>query len=397
MLPFEDWLENFDPLDRELAASLLARLEYVSEEQVILDLRNELDLLLQRDAHATVLLPVLGKGDIEKLILAVGKTVPAGRTPAIFTDYDPRLLSAVAGSEATISRLLREYSARGALGPAHDLNTYRSSRVRRIVLVTDLVSSGTQVRSFIKTVLANRTVLSWYSHHWFEVHVVCYAISERARNSIHRAFPRVVLHSVRAEATFDNSPWTGVQRSVCEDLCTQYQKDHSVPALGYRNQGSLLALGFKVSNTLPPVFWQSRSGWNPLFPGRLVPQQIVQDRAPFKAPVDHKKLLQWNNQARASLGVREYSRIRSRDLIYLLSLARSSRLHSEKVEVALGVSASAASDMIEYATACSWLDDEWRLTDAGRREFNAAKRPTRTSGGPTVASVEESYYPSSLR
>ncbi len=154
------WLANFLVEDQPIAELLLDSLEFVRTSTIRPALRVRLEELAE-------------SGEIEQpAVLATALSIEdlkvRTRRPVAYSEGFETLavlMDATPGSEGFVGNLIRDLlrSGNGWLSPSTELGELRAQRCRSIVLVTDWVGSGTQLRDYALTLTRNRTIRSWRS------------------------------------------------------------------------------------------------------------------------------------------------------------------------------------------------------------------------------------------
>ncbi len=396
------WLKQFSDADRRDAAELLDFLTTVSEAEV------------SREIHAQIakLLPPTGRValyaereptprtdfPIETYVDAHGqkrrRVVGNARFKPIRTIRGAQRV----GSEGWIAFLISQAvktNPRFVNSPSPD--QYRSknavNRVHDIVVVTDFIASGNRIYSFLDAFLQTPTFSAWWSRKWVRFHVVAAVTTQRGRAYVlsHPCKPTVRATLVSPTLLDTTAPkadrWIG--------LAQKYWPLDDDP-LGYEETGALVAFEYGFPNNSPAILARRRGGWRPLFEGRAPSDldEVFTGKRNFSFLLRrlaahglrklHDALYPWKNRARV------------RNIAFLTGLRGRWHRDSE-IEIAgrTGLSVPEVVELHEVALTNGWINNQGRLTDAGRRLIRAAVKSPRQRL--QVAPSVQIYYPKALR
>ena len=396
----QKWLVQFDASDRPVARSLLEALTLVSH--------NEFERALDRMIRAKA-------AEFDGPIgLYATREVPPASTQSYFEfasspDTPDGLLSAVAsgndlGSEARVAALIRAISR--SL-PTKFLNhptvdALRAEKVDAIIVVDDLVGSGTRTNRFLDRLWQNSTIKSWWSREDIKFGVVAYAATSGGMHYVrkHKCEPEVVFE--RLSPTLDDLPWLRATRENLASLLTKYGKRTSKRSmsLGYKRSSALLVFEHGCPNNVPSVLWAPSTAdrpWIPLFPSRTIlpaeqsafPPEIVR-RDPvlvLNAAGQTRLAAQWEANRTEPLG---------QDAITLLALLAKRFRAIEALAFATGLPMLRCLKVIEDCIAWGLVTPAHRLTERGRAELHATGAlKIHAEELPDIGSDE--YYPKVLR
>jgi len=176
------------------------------------------------------------------------------------------------GSEGIIATLVtnvtRKHKAKFLNHPGPDL--IRSKQVRRFMLVTDFVGTGSQAGRYLDAAWRLASVKSWVSGKFLAFEVVCFSATGVgiARLSRHPCKP--TIYQVEACPTLDTyAPYEGQELT---QFCIDYgplDSETGIPRLGYGNVGALIAFAHGVPNNGPRLLFANGKKWAPLFASRV--------------------------------------------------------------------------------------------------------------------------------
>lgn len=386
------WLDNFQIEDVGLARQLLDFLTIVAWSEARAALLALVKQELESGDGPIWLLPLMAREDI-----AVVSSVSSSTRLVPFENYAPgRVIEALPGSEGAIGNMLRDLiDGVRVLRPDTPLEDLQSTRVRRAVIVTDLVATGTQVERYIETLIANRTLKSWVSFGWLKISIVAYAVSSSAQDRFgSRSIP---LSFVITEPTIDSLPWPSARKRAAKILCENYPSRGA--GLGYKGHGGLFAFQESIPNTLPNMFRHMGDGWASLFDGRLLPPAFQSELHPVQTPtLDLRAVISDDGQVRLATSLARQMRPENKQILALLSGFLRSSPSIAQAEQILQVRRSEANRIVDFMVSCGWLDAQLRVTTLGRTELDAGKSKERgvphKELGPFAS---DPYYPRSLR
>lgn len=391
------WLENFPDESRAIATQLLDAFMLVSWSDARIELRRRLEFVYnsavsQRKGPAWVL-PVMADEDTRAMA-----DLDRGIDPVAFENFLPASgISSTPGSEGAVGNLVRDSVLRGAIGPKTDVEELRSKKVRTVILVTDLVESGSQVEDFAASLLRNTTLRSWKSGRWIQIWVVAYAVSQAAQEKLESSPFIDKLFFVTSAPAIESLPWPRSSITQAQLVCMEHAR-RKVGAMGYKGHGGLFAFQERPPNTSPAVFRQTGKDWSPLFEGRRTPDDLQQElRNVSKPETNHALTLTAVYQQRLSANIERQFRADNQVILTALALLLRDPTAPGKIASALSLSQTAAEAVIAFLHRMGWVTDDGFVTEAGRAELRAGKRAIRRVGRKNYPEPDAPYYPSSLR
>ena len=403
------WLSQFRVEDQARAAKLAAAIALVSHDEFADNLRRLLSTRANAQAGPVALyaereLPKrfgiphrLFKEANRKIKRATG-IGPQPVKPA--RRYNPDV-----GSEGLVAQLITELCRSD---PKKYINhpgpdEIRQRKIRRFMVVTDLVGSGRRARTYLEAAWRVRSVRSWWSLHLMRFEVVAYAATERGRTFVekHPCAP-VVSHVVPCptiDTTFSRS-----EAGSVKGLCIHYDPiNHDVDeSLGVGSLGTLIAFAHGAPNNAPRIFHKSGTRWTPLFPARVtssIPSQHFGTKSTAEAI--RRRLVDLRHQALARGAWLEGASDQTRKAFLLMAAVSRSPRTDDMLAIRTGLT------VIEIQTECQrlidlgWMDGGRRLTDAGYGQLThvrAKEVPRENFHVRTVVkSAKPFYYPQSLR
>lgn len=403
------WLSQFRVEDQTRAAKLVSAVVLVSHDEFSNNLRALLTvranaqsgpvaLYAERELRKRFGIPHrLFKEANRKIKRAKGN----GPQPVQPTrGYDPDV-----GSEGLVAQLITELcrtdKKKYINHPGPD--EIRRRKIRRFVLVTDLVGSGRRARTYLEAAWRVRSVRSWWSLHLLRFEVVAYAATEQGRAYVEKHPSTPVVSYVVPCPTIETA-FGRPEAGSMKGLCIHYDPvNHDVDeSLGVGGLGTLIAFAHGAPNNAPRIFHKSGTQWAPLFPARVT-SSIPSKHFGTKSTADaiRQRLIDLRHQALARGTWLEAASDQARKAFLLMAAATRSPRTDDMLAIRTGLT------VIEIRTECQrlsdlgWMDSFRRLTDAGYGQLAHARAkgaPRGDSRNRTVAkSTKVPYYPQSLR
>lgn len=404
--PTRAWLSQFDPDSQNVMIKMLKAMRLVTRDRFAESLRTRLQqtaagvngrigLYVEREV------PPKNKPPLP--LFAQSEQMPRrshgpGPRPIEPDDSNPGDV----GSEGIVAQLVSELCrAQGDVFVSHpgpQEIRRKKSPVRKFILVTDLIGSGQRAERYLDAAWGVYSVKSWWSARkvkGLSFEIVAYAATDAglARVKRHRLRPQV--HLVADCPTVDNA-FDEAEREAVKRVCTQYNpRAGGLDALGFDGTGALIAFAHGAPNNCPRVLHARTGAWVPLFARRVtadtrsefsdeLDQEQVQQRL---VEMRHRRLSEGYVWDRAPKGTME---------TYLVLAALSHR--PRRVDVVArrtGLTMLEVEGLMSKAWTNGWIDEEFRLTDAGQAHLKKAKTKRRTAE--SEGGGAEVYYPSALR
>ncbi|MBP1234513.1 hypothetical protein JOE40_004156 [Arthrobacter sp. PvP102] len=391
------WLENFPHEDRQLARKLLdafALDSWTSARALLLDLLRAEISSAQKTGTVWVI-PAMDTGDIRR-----ANHLDQSARLIAFGNFEPGMdIPSMPGSEGLIGHLLRDVQGKDVLSSTTQLSVLRNKHVRTIIVVTDTIETGAQVAKYVQAILRNPTLRSWRSFHWIKLKVVAYAVSREGEEALSHSRNVDSLRFVRRAPTIRSLPWTAADIADAISFCRRYGRGSAL--LGYGEQASLFGFQDRVPNTVPRVFRQTGADWASLFEGkngRLVPTGMIGELLDSsEGPVAHDDVVAAVRQERLSISIHKQQRESNRDILAALALLRASPERATLLGLALDLTQTEVSALLDYLVSQGWISESHSLTQTGIAELTAGKRKLRrVEHRPSPMNLQP-YYPESLR
>jgi len=252
-----NWLAQFEAVDREVARQLLRKLTLVSE--------SEFDFGLQ--------------AAIESILNKVGKeNVALFHIPEPPSVFDTDGVRRIKGSSADrvkhlLENLVRIHGDRVRSNP--NVHSMRADRIRNIILVEDFIGSGDRISGYWKADAgaADRSVKSWLSYGWTKIWVVSYAAIEDGIVNVRRTIPKltrdriVTVLPVQEPRSRLTSPMVVIAQKYGARL-------RGGMWLGYSGGGGTVVFQHGCPNNAPAILWANGPRFRALFPDRGIPTDL---------------------------------------------------------------------------------------------------------------------------
>jgi hypothetical protein len=302
------------------------------------------------------------------------------------------------GSEGTVAHIISQLVERRPKilknHPGPRSIRAKSSPVGAIVIVTDLIGSGTRVTKMLEKFWRVPSVKSWVSAKWIEFFVVAAAGTPEGIASVksHRLHPTVIAeHIVPTIGAWKDRALANEWRSLIANYGPNSGRG-GVAREGYADSAALVALSSRIPNNTPAIVHQSDgSKWHALYEGA-----VPADLRPHFRIADE---VEQSKSAAEAIGVELAHDLNPDDakLVVVLSAPPSLLRRQDIVAIAAAttLSRSEVERIILWAVRSGLLTSKWRLTEAGQEILKANRRGDRRKS--TVATNTEPYYPQSLR
>ena len=270
-----EWASQFTKDKRTDAKSLLAHLKFVSRDYYSAWFKNSLNSLPADRPYAIYAIRKFSKGQ-DNLWDGNGDVV---NRPGATQGSEDLVYSLIANAVRLNPDRFKDHPS---------LEILHDNHIHDIVLVDDSIGSGKRVAGFIKTMTACPTFTSWWSYGLIRIHVLAFArtiesesvISESLPGSDHgkRQYPKSSKVSFVSKIVYStqwlSNRW-GNNYQVFLDLCDSEKRITQKWRRGFGNVLSNIVFYHSVPNNIPGMLFCRKKCWQPLFPGRNVPDWLV--------------------------------------------------------------------------------------------------------------------------
>jgi hypothetical protein len=202
------------------------------------------------------------------------------------------------GSEDLVYSLIASATrSRDSLFDHPSLAVLREHRIRNILLIDDSIGSGKRVSDFIRATMAPRTFCSWWSFGFIRFHILSLARTRESEKAILHATPgsnhgkRVHPKSLKVNFASDivyskeslRERWGDGYQAI-SDLCDSTTAIRREYRRGFGKVMANIVFDHSVPNNIPGVIWYRGDRWSPLFPGRALPDWVLEALDGSSAP-----------------------------------------------------------------------------------------------------------------
>lgn len=368
----ESFINRFHQNDRLAARELIGAISSVTIDEVLSYIRDR-----------TLSIPK----SKEKLAIYVERELEGGANKqAVFSPVKrraikPKKFPLVApirgrnkvGSEGPLARLATQIAGTNTqqilLSPGPE-SIRNKKNCKHIVIITDIIGSGTRIIRMLDAFHKVATVRSWHSLRWIRFHIVSYTASSEGKLRVesHRFKPIVhcfgPLPTIKTEFAF---PRNGISCLQIEDLCRRYDPlratDPDQP-FGYKNTGALITIGGCCPNNSPRLLWEKAGRWKPLFANfvSFSIQHAVEDDFNRMVRILDAFGRNWR------IGPAQLTQVWSeaRPLVVALTAMRKGVCARDELAGLIKLSFDETDDLIAKATSAGWIDEDHKLTYSGR-------------------------------
>lgn len=387
----QDWIDQFDKADHELARQLLEALVLVSGTEF----ERQLAVCLSETAL---------KATGPTAFFAV-REWPDPSNPYLDEDEDADAVGPGGdiGSEgrvaATIRGLCRTNPSKFLNHPS--IRQMYDARCRLVVLVDDFVGSGDRVAEFYAALWAHPTIKSWHSLGLIRFVLIAYSATNRGERRVTKLLNREPK-LVRGCPTFQDLPVARPERSILLAGLRKYAKRTEFPEnpLGYGDTGAALVFEHGCPDNVPVIFWAAAKigqVWKPLFPARSV---LIGDTSAFPPeltiPSASAVMQSVGQTLLAKSGALSRRGPIGEIILVLLGLISKRIRKRSALAHASGLTIKECTAVIERCISWKFLTPALRLTDRGTAELQYARR---IGGKSTTLPIlgSDDYYPRQLR
>ncbi|MBA5686320.1 phosphoribosyltransferase-like protein [Rugamonas apoptosis] len=388
----EQWVSNFRDVDKQLARELVSNLTLVSATEF------ERSLIQKIENYA--------QGKEGKIALFGARELDIKKGESVF-DKEGRGVNSTprgvdVGSEGRVASIIRTLANNKSEFLNHpDVATMRTEKCRHVLFIDDFIGSGRRVRSYVDSFFCNPSVRSWKSYHLFKTAVIAYSGTPKGLQKLARSKYKLVAHIERSCPTLGGLLWDTKKRKALTQLCLDYGERLKMGyPLGYGEVAALLVFEHSCPNNCPQLLWftPKKKSWVPLFPKKTVDSEFRSIFPPAIALGDDTTMLMAAGQKRiASTMQNQVKGPIPASWLTVLALFSTRARRLDAVEAATKFNSVQAADVVEKCVKAGLIDQNWRLTDAGRRELSAAKRLNAEKEKLLPNPMDEVYYPTSLR
>ena len=400
----QQWLAQFDSVDQKTATLLLDSLILVDQADLERGLEESLDGIFSSRKGKIALY-----GAVERPKIGVegnpwGKVIDTSKPffPDMPTTPNPKREPEVyvsqknTGSEGGLAHFCRDYSNKSTRIFSHPgIETLRKMKVRWIVCVDDVISSGNRMKEFIEWIYEDKSVKSWHSLGWVKIIIVSYAASSMGLKVLKNLS---LAHEIRQsrELTYGRDTWSVSERYNIVSLCKRYSRKFKLGRhLGYKNAFSVILFSHGGSNTNPPILLKNKGSWKALVQGTGRPVLLIKKAIPN----DHQqnRLLNILGQTRLTKpSLFQKLNGESKKVLLLLSCIAKKKRKISVLSEMLGIPNATVQAWCNKCQDLNWIDDNNYLTANGKHALEAARR-NKCAEEKELVVKNSFYFPLSLR
>ena len=398
------WLAQFSTADENAAGKLLDALLLLNDTEVADAIRDNIEKLVEEWQGRGRSLALYAEREFDSSTAFESADIvdAKGRTRRRAVSYSgpvkPTRGKMRVGSEGAVAHLISQVVEKWPKllknHPGPKSIRARSSPVGALVIVTDLIGSGTRVNKMLDKFWRVPSIKSWVSGKRIEFIVVAAAGTREGIVAVesHRLRPTVIAeYIVPTIASWKDQKLANEWHVLMANYGPSSGRG-GVAREGYGDSAALVAFSFRIPNNTPAIIHRSDgSKWRALYEGA--------------APADlrlHFRILDEAEQAKAAaeaIGVKLADDLDAADakLVVVLSVPPSLLRRRDCVAIAAATTLShgEVERIIEQALISGLLTPEGRLTEAGQEILKANRRGDRRKS--TIATNTGLYYPQSLK
>lgn len=303
------------------------------------------------------------------------------------------------GSEAKIGNIVRNFCRSNKCLHYPQKKELIETKCREIVLVDDLIGSGTRIYKFLDAFWRSKTIKSWISSGFLKFHVIAYSATEVGLKKIRTHKIKLASDPIYKITcpTFDKLPLEKKNINEIIDIFQRYGKKLRLPEkfwLGYKKSLGALVFTHGCPNNVPAIFWAEKNKWKPLFMQKYVSADIEDNYRTVLNEIKKESI--FDILGEKEIETAEPFFTNTEILKVLLLIARGKR-KIEMINFATDLSDAESSSLLEKCEAYGFITKERRITKEGRRRLNKSKIKGEKTYLELPIRGEEYYYPKKLR
>ncbi len=392
------WLAKFGVADRDLARQLADGIRFVPDMELKDSLWKKLEELLSEDMETVAVFVEREQkhpgGKTQRLYKQATKK-PKTAFGAAAKPVDPKLAyNPKVGSEGIIAQFTSLFCKDQPRALFHPTVAYCiKKKVRRFVLVTDIVGSGHRATDFLEAAWRTATLRSWHSYKRLRFEVVAFTATALGESVVrsHPSGPNV-RHCLGCPTIASVFP--AIEARRIRDLCLRYDPLGADPveSLGHKGTEALIAFAHSIPNNVPRLLFK---GSHPLFRQQITRGQF--EESDNDADLDARRLERLR-QRRLAAGIRrETLRENARKTVVFLAASSRGPRTEDSLSRKTGLPIDEVRRMQALSQKAGWTDSQGRLTDSGHRELAHARLTVKPPAKGRLPGSEAPYYPQTLR
>ncbi len=399
-----EWISQLHEDDQSLGCKLLDTVTLVGQDEFVSNLRQQIinnsnningkvALFAERELKR-------GKNKVYKLYKEPKRKKnrraegmgPQPVQPKI--NYDLKV-----GSEGLIAWLISDICRDNNKFISHPSpNQIRNKKIRKFVLVTDIIGSGDRVLEYLESAWSVASIKSWKSLKYLSFVVIAYSGTELGIKRVkhHKTCPtiNIIKPCPTIDTEFDKK--TAIQ---IKSLCINYDPvdKNQIDSLGHRGSGVLLAFAHGCPNNAPRILHKlKKNNWKPIFPKRVTTatRHIFGEK---DNPNELKKRLERLHETRLANGhwLTQVTKEGQKIILLLAALRRGPRF-SNAIARKTGLTIPEIEILLEQTKNWGWVSEKLYLTESGKTQLSHIRKIT-SSNVDTNDKNKVLYFPKSLR
>jgi predicted transcriptional regulator len=350
------WIAQFDETDKDTAKLILDSLFFVSNEELI----SGLNQILQK---------YIANHHQEYIALFAVKDVMAGNYWEVNRE---QLKLKKIGSEAIISYFCRCISETNNFLLNHpDKETMRSKKCKHIIIINDIIGSGTQTNDFCNWLYNDSTIRSWVSLNYAYINVCSYAGTKIGHDNLKKN--KIISELLIAQyIEGGRSLWSSEDRQKIIGVCKKYSvyTSRKNKPLGFKEAFTFICFNHKCPNTSPSIIWAPNTiKWKSMFPKR---PDLILDKHFFSIGFDIKMVLDYLNLTKSILltSFNEETKI----MVVILNFFSRKRYSNRNISEILSMPITEVNEYVEKLFTMNLLDRNFKVTKMGKSLIRSAKK-----------------------
>ena len=242
------WLEQFNKEHHPLVRQLTDALALVSTQEFERTLQRSIEKLANDSAVPVALYAAREVPRNSKLGFRKG----GSGLNSVDTGSD-------LGSEARVASLVRQLcrAHKGRLLRQPSIESLLEHRVHEVIVVDDIIGSGSRTWSYLDQLWNDSTTKSWWSYKKIRFTVLAYAGTVEGLRHVSRHPCKPIVDVHRYCPTLGVLPWTQQQLRAAKQLCRSYANKYELRGSyqGFGNTAALLVFEHGCPNNVPNILW----------------------------------------------------------------------------------------------------------------------------------------------
>jgi len=266
-----NWLKNFKNYEIDKALSILEKLEFISENEIIELYDSKLKKILESNENDIIIHAVSDYGKSSTLMVYYLKKTPT------YDKFKQRIT------------FYYHYS-----NFKHKLKQIKVET--SLILLDDFSGSGKQFVNYYKTYIQSHADNNKFLN---QTYFLTLFYLKRAKSYISKSFPEIeLIGEIRNPVFLSKGSVFGYRKTMLpyRSFCYEYgknlfstynkkEKKEEIHALGYKNSQALIVFAYNPPNNTLPIIWSSKN-WIPLYP--RVPQNKMSKSKEIRKNLAHE-------------------------------------------------------------------------------------------------------------